>query len=218
MNIKLNIKDILLFFLFFVFGFAAILVYKKYTVAHSAVTSPLATTTLFSLDTPPSNSQAGKIVSLSGDVEWQSRSATEAAKLTQTQKVAQGEEYWTKETGRLQIDFPSVLELSVLPDTYLNLIQTLPTNIVLKQEGGEVVYKNTGASPLGIRARHLLIDQNSGILSIRMTQTTPIIRVIVQKGDAKVAFNDEDFETNVVALEEGDTYIFNNATRTGRVL
>lgn len=213
-----NIKHILLFCLFFVIGFVVMFVYKKYTVTHPAITSPLATTTLFSLDTPPSTSQIGEIVSLFGEVEWQSRSATEPAKLLQTQKVVQGEEYWTTETGRLQINFPSALELSVLPNSYLNIIQTLPTNMVLKQEGGEVVYKNSGASPLGIRARHLLIDQDAGILSIRMTQTTPTIRVIVQKGNAKVAFNDTDFETNVVVLEEGDTYIFNNETRTGRVL
>lgn len=214
----MNIKHILLFSLFFVIGFATILVSKKYAVAHPAVTSPLATTTLFSLDIPPSKSQSGEIVSLSGEVEWQSRSATEPAKLTQKQKVLQGEEFWTKESGNLHISFQNILELNVLPNTYVSVIQTLPTNIVLKQEGGEVVYKNSGASPLGIRARHLLIQQESGILNIKMNNTTPTIRVSVQKGSAKIAFNNADFETNVVTLEEGDTYIFNDETRTGRII
>lgn len=213
-------KKLSLLFGFFILGFMAMILYKKHIVASqvSKVESPLAKTKGFSLDTPPAASLKGKILSMSGSLEWQSRSATEPAKLTKIAPVLQGEEFWTKENGSFHVFFPNAVDIALKPKTHVNFIQTLPTNFVISQDRGEVTYKKLGTVPMGIRILRLLVNQTSGTVDIAIDDEQSIILLNVLKGSITVAFNDSDNLSNVVTIDKGSTYRFNNEERTGKTI
>lgn len=196
------------------------ILYKKYTVATkiAAVQSPLAKTKVFSLDTPPAQSLRGTILAMQGVLEWQSRSATEPAKLISNGQVLQGEEYWTKENSSLHILFINAVDISIRAKTHVNFIQTLPTNFAISQDSGEVVYKKLGTVPVSMRALRLLVTQTSGTVDISIDDEQPIVLLRVLMGSVTLAFNDSDNVSNVITVDEGSTYRFNTEERTGRIL
>lgn len=206
-------KYALIFLLCTVLGFAGLLVYKKLSVSQPA--PPLKTVAPFSVETPPPKSKRGTIT-MSGDVEWQSRGATEPARLAERDEALQGEEYWTKETGNMTIRFPDIVDITIDPNTHINLVQTLPEHFVLLQDSGAAAYqKSPAAAPIAIRALHLLIQQNDGELDVVFDG--PLITLIVASGSITVAYNDSNNSSQLVTIKDGNTYSFNDETRTGEI-
>jgi hypothetical protein len=219
-NSQAIMKYFLICLLFFVLGFASVIVYKKYTVAKqtTSIKTPLSKSIPFSLDTPPKQSLQGEIISFTPDIDWQSRSATKPAKLQQKIPVLQGEEFWTKETGMLEILFPSTYQISLQPKSHLNFIQTIPTNFVMLENSGKIIYKKLNpTTPTGIRVLHLLVQQESGEIAISVDDERPIVSITVLKGVVTAAFNDAKNISTVLTINEGSTYIFNDQKREGEI-
>lgn len=214
-------KLVLLFLFFTLIGIVSFFAFKKYTVTQQTITvlqTPLAKTSPYSLDTPPKKSLRGNIENLSGDVSWQSRSASEPAVLTKAQEILQGEDYWTGEEGSLSILFPHALTIIVSPNTHIAILQTLPKHIVLSQTGGEVLYKKLSQTiPVAVRANSLLIQQKNGDMTISFDKIDPITTIRVSKGLATVAFNNTDVISNVVEIPEGNMYVFNSEELVGEL-
>ncbi len=167
----------------------------------------------YSFDSPPAKTFIGKITSQSGDIQWLSRSATEAAVLT-ADKLLQGEEVTTGKTGRMQLEFVDVLRVSVNPNTYLTLIQALPSNIVFEQKSGSVGYEKIGTVSVAIRSFHLLTQIESGSILLAIDELKPIITIsVLQGGKVTLGFNDSERITTVQKLEAGDIATFNEETR-----
>ena len=182
------------------------------------IQTPLAQTTPFSLAVPPKASLKGSMISLSGVVDWQSREATEPAALFQKRAVLQGEEYWTKDTGSLNILFPNIAQLLITPNTHISFIQTLPTNFVMLQDSGEVTYtKLNTATPVAIRVLRLLVAQNSGEVIISIDEEGSLVTITVKEGSVTIAFNDLETVSNVITIESGYSYTFDNEAREGEL-
>src|ERR1035437_8201592 len=172
---------------------------------------------LFSIETAPTNSLVGEIASLSGKVAWQSRVAPVALLINSTVKLQQGEEIDTYNNGSANINFPTFGTIFLSPNTQVNFIQTLPENFVVNQKQGTAIYTKTGENPSSVIALDLLININSGESKILVDKDTAKITITVETGSLTVAFNDTDNNTNVITLNSGDEYIFNDNTRLGAI-
>src|SRR4051812_23316232 len=65
----------------------------------------------FTIDIPPKNSDRGIISSLKGEVKWESRAATEAARITSPVEIVQAEKLETEEDGNVTVHFQKGLDV-----------------------------------------------------------------------------------------------------------
>lgn len=211
---KKLLKDSSLILFFLIIGFAVTtLTYLFATGQKIQVVSPLPSTE-FSLDKAPSQSLIGNIKSLSGDVLWQSRVANNSSVITKPQEIQQGEGFETGTNGQLILEFPNIVMLNISNSSKINIVQTLKTNIVISQDKGKVVYAKQNINiPVSIRALDLLININSGEVSINVDKDKSLVNILVKKGSTAIAYKDLSNNSNVVALVQGKNITFNNNTK-----
>jgi hypothetical protein len=214
-------KKIILFLIPFLITIAVVVFYFKLTqkinnlrlpVFPSVSLSDLIKLSRFSLDKAPSQSLVGTIISMSGDVEYEARMATEAAKINSPIDVQQGESLVTGVNGKLILNFDKAVEIDISSDTSIGIIQTLPANVVFFQSMGSTEYKKLANIPVSIRSKHLLIE-NNGDITVTIDKVKPIITVVVNSGSATFAYNNLNNISKVWTVESGKTLIFNDGTR-----
>ncbi len=166
----------------------------------------------FSLDKAPSESLVGNIISMSGDVEYEARMATEAAKINSPVEIQQGESLVTGVDGKLILNFDKAVEVDMSSDTSIGIIQTLPADIVFSQSMGSAEYKKLASIPVSIRSKHLLIEDN-GDVTVTIDKVKPIVTVVVNSGSATFAYNNTNNISRVWTVEGGKTLTFNDGTR-----
>jgi hypothetical protein len=174
---------------------------------------PLATA--FSLQNAPTESLQGEIVSFSGDVAWQSRIATQPAQLKTARKVLQGENVVTKNTGKVTMTFLNTTTLIMLPNTEVDIIQTLPTNMVFVQQSGTTTYTVFGKVPVSARAQDLLVQQKQGTMNIIVDKDAATVMVKVTDGNATTAYTDSDNTSVVTPITSGQSFVFDETSLTG---
>jgi hypothetical protein len=207
-------KNLIIFLLYFCLGFFLIFSFKKVNqiLNSQQLKTPLAQSS-FSLDVAPSESLRGTIVSLSGDVSWQSRAATEPVRITKPMQVQQGEEIRTLETGRATVVFSNIANIIIHPETKLNFIQTLPVNISIEQNSGTAEYMKLKDNPLSVRSLDLLIKINEGNIIVSVSDSQPYIIIDVKSGSVIVGYNDINYITRVLDVESGNRLIFKTDTK-----
>jgi hypothetical protein len=210
-NILLLITSIIIGILIIVLGFLWI------SPRDTEVIKIILPKSLFSLENAPTDSLTGKIASFSGKVAWQSRIAPVAILINSPIKLQQGEEVDTYNDGSAIINFPQFGTITESSDTQINFIQTLKENFVLEQKQGTIIFDKSGENQTSIIALDLLININSGQSSITVDKDNSKITVAVKTGLATVAFDDNANNTNVVSIKNGDTYIFDDNSRTGTI-
>lgn len=168
----------------------------------------------FHVENAPIDSLKGEIISMSGDINWQSRIATESVPLTSIVPIQQGESIETKKNGIIKIPFANALVLTVFPDTFVGFSQTLPLNVVLSQPQGIISVTKTGKIPISIRALGALINIEEGESLITVDNENDKIKLTVDIGKTTIAFNDKDYISNIVSVSEGHILIFDNTSRT----
>lgn len=184
----------------------------------STLENPLISSSDYSINTPPSESLKGIITQLSGEVSWTSRSATEESTLLKNTEIVQGDMIHTAESGNLTVTFQNVATISALPKTHLGFTQTLPQNLVIQQDSGDVVYSRVSKTPISVRCNEILINLNSGKMEITVNSTYNRIYVDVLQGDGTVAFNDRNIVSQVIQVQNGHELIFDEDTRSADVI
>lgn len=176
---------------------------------------PTQKTSSFSLVNAPSESLKGEISTMSGQILWQSRVATEEAQISSPQLIQQGEKLETGKNSALVLKYDGIVKVTFSPETAIDIIQTLPSNLVFSQDSGSAEYKNLGStSVVSVRALSLLV-QNSGDISVSINPQRPIVTLVVKSGIATVAYNSLGFVSHEFTIPAGRTYTFNDHTRTG---
>ncbi len=170
----------------------------------------------FSLEKAPTQSLVGNITNLEGTILFESRLATESAKIIKPQEIQQGEELATLGDGKLTLDFKDVAQINMAENSDLSVVQTLPSNLVFRQKLGSVEYKKLGQIPLSVRVGHLLIDTNA-TTNVSFTADSPITTVTQINGIALIAYNDLENNSNVINLLAGQTLTFNEAKRDSKI-
>lgn len=169
----------------------------------------------FSLENAPSESLKGQISTMSGEILWQSRISTEEAQISSPQLIQQGEKLETGKKSTLVLNYAGVVNITFSPETAIDIIQTLPSNLVFSQDSGNAEYKNLGSSSVvSVRALSLLV-QNGGDINVSIDPQSPIVTLVVKSGTATVAYNSLGFVSHEFTLSAGRTYTFNDRTRIG---
>ncbi|MGI8419208.1 MAG: hypothetical protein ACR2LN_01035 [Candidatus Levyibacteriota bacterium] len=170
----------------------------------------------FSLEKAPTDSLQGKIATLSGIVNWQSRIATQPAQIKKPRFIQQGEELRTGKDGTVSVQIYNGPFLTLLPNSHVNFIQTLPSSIVITQDQGTVTYRTQGKK-VSIESLSLLTTLNEGIMTVSVDQALDTVAIDVKKGNTTEAYNDSDNRSNVLPVTSGHTFLFNDDTLTESV-
>ena len=212
-------KNVVLFLLFFALGIAFIVIFRLSYRAKKSIpplVSPIATSQ-FSLADAPSESLKATIT-FSGDVDWQSRVATQPSQLTSPVVIQQGESILTKDNATASIHFLNTADIDIAPKTEVDIIQTLPSNIVVAQNQGVTVYTVTGKVPLAIRSFDLLVAVKNGKVTVTADSNQDIVTVHVIQGSATVAYDDVQYMSHTQPLVAGNIYTFDDTTKEGEIL
>lgn len=180
--------------------------------------NPTPSPTLFSLETAPRDSLLGSIATMSGVMWWQSRTATQAARLNEGTVLQQGETLIASDSGELIVDFAGKASIALLPKAKVEIVQTLPQNLVFQQTRGHLQYAASKDSPISVRANRLLVYLPQGAVQVKFEADSPYILVTLKEGEATVAYNDKDFVSQVIKLSPGEEFEFDNEEREGVIL
>ncbi|SRR5258708_3819520 len=197
-----------------VFGYTQLSLHSNTNGKKQSVNSA----TKFSLINPPSQSLRGTIASISGEVAWQSRIATEPAKISAPQMLQQGENIVTGDTGTVTVQFTSSGTITLAPQTELDIIQTLPVNFVFAQNKGTATYSINGTIPISIRSLHVLLSLQPGNIVITTDKQNSLVTAAVYTGSIQAAFNDIDYMSHVMTVTNGNTLIFHDDTRKPHIV
>ncbi len=211
-----HIPSLLLFVLPLLVTASLVVIYAHSTRLHkpSLVTllsiTPIVTPPSFTLGRAPQQSLQGKILSLSGQVDWQSRVATQPAQLETPAPILQGEELFTRATGKVTMDITTAAVITLSPNTHINLIQTLPTNIVIDQDQGTAIFSEKKASPLAVRCLGLVTQLKQGTSRISVDPDAGTVAIAVQTGSAVIAYNDAANNSHVKTIESGEQAVYDD--------
>lgn len=215
----MSIKQFFLFCFLFFAGILCVALYKHALLLQMSteLKTPLSNIVPFSLATPPKDSLKGSIVSFSADTKWQARSASIPADLVEKIPVLQGQDFWTHERGTIRIAFPNTIQITLLANSHISFIQTLPSHFVILQDSGNVSYKNSGRLPISVTAWPLLIQQNRGEMEIAVDTENALTVLTVKKGTVTLGFNDAENISRVLKIQEGELYTFDSGIREGEI-
>ena len=212
-NMKVLFGFFVLTALSLVLWFFIIPKYRDATPLSNFITEKVTPThTPFSLQDAPSESLKGKLTITSDGVLRQDRVATESAKISDDITIGQGEKVETDEEGNALIEFTDTLDLTVFPNSSVDIIQTLPTNLVFSLNRGRTNFAKKGSNTISVRIKHLL-TQVEGNVDISLADDKPIISLRVISGSITLAYNNLNYETQSLKVSEGKTIEFNDSTR-----
>lgn len=212
-------KSLVLLVFSIIFGFASValffIVHKQVEVRQIPLPKPSIS---FSLENPPPKSIRGNVVSITGDVVWESRIATEASTLTKNIPLVQGEFIETKDNGIVSVQFPKASFITLAPKSKIYFVQAIPKNLVIVQESGSVQYEQTGSIPISVRTLGLLVSQDTGEIHISINALGSKVTVTADTGNVTLAYEDKDNLSILENLEERDRFVFYPDEREGEVI
>lgn len=213
-------KSVFLFFTAIVISFSAAYIFVKQPVKTTIITHKKDSISIqndfFSLDEAPSTSLRGSLSKVAGEVNLQTRLATEPAALSSAKRIQQGEALVTGEDGSLVVTFSDKVAMNISAGSNVDFVQTLPEHIVVIQREGSVEYKTEPEALVSVRSMHLVADIASGS-DITLEKDAELLTFTVEKGSVIVAYNNLDNVTTKEMIAEGETYVFNDDTREGEV-
>lgn len=199
-------NTILIFILFSLVGFGGLYIYLNSNTKIKIVNlKEVFNSSKFSLLNAPSQSLKADVKNLKGDVLWKNRISDNATKIENLISIQQGEGIETGEDGSVDLNFLDTANIKVFPNTKLDIIQTLPADLVFKQSSGEVTYQKTSTIPVSIRIAPVLIEV-LGEVTINLDDTKNILTVT---GQSKTAFNNKANVTRLIELKKDETVTIN---------
>lgn len=207
-------KNLLLFIISILIGGIVAVGYYRFIVDKKSILSPISQNkeSAFSIANPPKQSITGKIISMTGMVEWESRVATQPAQIVKPVPIQQGENLITKDDGNVSVTFDNIGNIKLLPKTEVDFVQTLPLNFVVNQKSGTAVYTKTGTVPFSIRSLHLLVTI-TGEIKLAIDEEEPTITINVNEGKATIAYNDLQNISHVLTIDQGESFVFDDQNR-----
>lgn len=200
-------KNLLIFTFFTLLGFGLIYTYLSSNPQIKMVTlKEIFNGSKFSLIDPPNLSLKADIVNLRGEIFWQSRVSETPVKLETLSYLQQGEGIETGDDGSLEVSFRDVLKIIINKNTKLDILQTLPANIVFSQGKGNVKYQKISNIPVSVRSGLLLIEV------LDQTEVNVSNDLVEVSGNAKIAYNNNINETKLREVPPGRKLVFNNQT------
>lgn len=199
-------KNVLIFLFFLLVGFGGLYTYlSSNPKLKSIVLKEILTGSKFSLLDAPKMSLKARITNFSGEVNWKSRIGDDFEKvISPSLSLQQGESLKTGIDGEITINFDQVSEIILGNSSSIDIVQTIPNDLVFSQYDGKIEYKKLSSIPVSVRAKRLLIE----VLSVTKIQIDGDL--ISVWGDAKIAYNNNANITKVLEVPKNKSLIFNN--------
>ncbi|HWA51857.1 MAG TPA: hypothetical protein VG895_02300 [Patescibacteria group bacterium] len=210
----MDVKRYILFAAGILFGLSVVFIYKIITTHPAEPIGNIVQNIAkpdFDISKAPSQSIQGKILSMSGNIFWESRTATESSQISYPQILQQGESLQTGDNGNAQVEFPNEAEIIMDAKTEIDFIQTLPTEFVVNIASGSATFTKLN-DPLEIRAGHLLTKINSGQTKIGIDETGNINLNIIS-GSITSAYNDQNLVSHEEDFNSPQRFTFDDLTR-----
>lgn len=169
--------------------------------------------TAFSMEQAPLDSLRGTVTELTGIPYWESRTATEPVVLLKDISIQQGEKIIASDSGSVSVSFAAAGSISLSPESEIEIIQTLPVNLVFSQKKGNVSYAVSGSSPVSVRSFHLLLNIPRGNVHVSVDDSTETVTVNVIEGNATIAFNSLDYVSQTISITSGQTLYYSDVIR-----
>lgn len=180
--------------------------------------TPTPSRTAFSIENPPSESISGTITDISGDMWLVPRESTEPAKLAGTELIKQGEKLIASDSGQITVTFPQLGQMRMIPESEVDVVQTLPVDLVFQHYKGTTEYERIGTVPLSVRSFRLLVSVTEGRIRVTTDEEQHTVSVEVLRGQATAAYNNPEIISTLVTIGEGEEFFFNSDTREGSIL
>jgi hypothetical protein len=214
-------KSFILIFLFILIGAAISLLYftkiannKIYTSINTSLSPSIKPTSEFNIDKAPPFSLKGRVISLDGKVDWLSRSASASSNLIISQVLQQGESVFTGDNSEVTIQFDKV-NIALNSNTQINIIQTLPVNILIEQVGGTADFSNYSSYPLTVRIKRFLIKMDEGKFISLVNEENNQIIVKPTEGLIQVAYVNINGITKTIKVSKGNLFQYNYVLKRG---
>lgn len=211
-------KYLSLFLLFLLIGVGIVFGYSFWKKEKATVVTPVSPKEeRFSIESPPKEARTGTVSTMSGQILWESRIATQPAEIRELKQVQQAETLETGKTGQAKVTFADASSVSLSPDSEIEFLQTLPVNFVFRQNKGEINYVKKGIIPLTVRSLHLLMAFSDGEYTLKTDRDTHKIELGIIDGSVKIAYNDINYNTQTLEVTKGQKYLFDDDSRTGEI-
>lgn len=209
-------KYLNLFLLFLLIGIIVIVGYSIWKKEKTVIIKNIIPQEkIFSIEPAPKQARVGTIATMTGQIFWQSRIATQSSEIKDLKQVQQAELLGTGKDSSVSALFNDAVSINLSSDSEIEFLQTLPLNFVFRQNKGTIIYEKIGTVPLSIRTLHLLISVLTGKISLATDMETHIVTLEVLEGSVKLGYNDVDYNTQTLELKKGERYIFEDDTREG---
>lgn len=209
-------KKVLLFAGFFGLGIIVAILYflvRANNPIRVITPKPLIPPTAYSDAYAPKESVKGQIATMSGEVWWISRVASQLTPYATPSAVQQGETYATSDNGFMEINFPDYGSVNLTSKSEVGIDQTLPVDFVFDQASGSATFTSLGKSPFSIRSLHLLTTIASGSATINLDHKRHLINLKVIYGSVRLVYNDTDFVSQVLEIPQGKSFRFDDDNR-----
>lgn len=207
-------------FLFILFILLGVLIVTGYGIVRKNPRRPIAniietaTKPSYTIENAPSETIKGNIIQMTGNVNWESRTATKSSPITNPAPIIQqGEEIDTQDNGQVSLDFPGAVSMTIAPKTQIDFVQTLPANFVFSIASGSAEFKTLSTIPVTVRAFHLLVKQNNGDVGVAIDEVNGLIDLNIMSGSVTAAYNDLNLNSHEVNFVSGQKASFNEALR-----
>lgn len=192
-----------------ILGLTAVFAFRSWQVSRIP-TLPFTPETSVTTLTPPTQSLQGIILSQRGVVKKLGRGQTEFAPIDATKPILQGEIVITENYARANIRIGTIGAVILDASSEVDFVNLIPENLVIHQKEGNIQYDTT--QPLSVRSLHMLLTLFKG--SGRVTARNGLISVTISDGEARLAMVDNDNNTHVWSLTEGQTAMVNDEKQT----
>lgn len=215
---KKNYLIVLVLFIAIGIGLFVLIKQKKTTIPSTTLSNEttVAPTNFsdFSLEKAPSQSLKGILSNMNGEIKWQARTATEAAIINSPIEIQQGENLFTGDNSNLTLTFLGTCIIDIFEKTEVDIIQTLPKNLVFSQVDGTATYSNLGENPITVRTSYLLTQLEGDVKIVRNSEKSTVIITVIT-GNVTFAYNDKNLKSHVIKAKEGQIFTFNYGTQKG---
>lgn len=171
----------------------------------------------FSIEPAPKQTLTGLVATMSGQILWQSRIATQPAERKDLKQIKQAELLVTGKESSASVIFKDAVTINLFSESEIEFVQTLPVNFVFRQNKGKINYVKKGSIPLSVRSLHLLMTFTDGEYFLNTDSENHTMELTVKKGLVKAAYNNLQFETQTIEIKEGEKFVFEDDSRTGEI-
>ena len=209
-------KSILIIFCSILVGFFGFFAFRVVWVHYEQSKEVFASVEIHKVLNPPQGSLIASVTNLSGEVEKEGRLDTKFHDITTQTTLLEGESLIASDSGSVNVAFNNNVNLSLSNNTELDYLNALPNALVVRQPTGTITYAtSTITRPFSIRSLGLLTQLASqSNITIATDTNAQMVTVTINNGTATLAYSDQNDDTQVEKLAQGQTAIFDNNAST----